>query len=601
MSFHIIPGNLRTFSENKHYKKLWGSALSSAPYLLRKFINFFSFKHSGVDRLIQKCSENARIIDFGAGSCSFSKYLASRRNFTVIAVDWSYTALKNAHLNFPNARILPVCADLHYLPFKKNAFSAFITIDTFGHLYNQEMAFDCLLNTLQPGACGFFHSECADYRKRWPDSMLLRRIGHDIPAESDGHISLFPGAAILRALKCRFTVLSSFSPAGYLGWLTGYPEKYTEAFARAGDKPMYRLTSLMAHMKNHLIGKLLLRIINYSTNRIELFLNLQGGGSFFADVIKPVEEKRINKTSIDIIIPTYRREEQLNILIGHLLPQCKDHDTIIIISQDLSLTLKHSSRHIHVLHNFPPNLPDARNRGALSGNGDIILFLDDDTIPCDALLEKHRTAYLDKTINCIAGSIADTQFPTTEQPSFFDIHTGKLIQNFTFPDISFSISFMGAHFSLRRSVFAETGLFDTSFTGSAHWEDIDYSFRLQKKGYRIYYNPEIRVTHLSTTRGGCRSVTQSAFCFNYFTNSAYFSLKYAPVRYYSSWFTYWKYRIEFETRTHQATTFPKHSIYLLSASFLGIAAAAVRFICKGKRVGLPETVIHQCDPGHSNL
>jgi GT2 family glycosyltransferase len=517
-------------------------------------------------------------------------------------VDWSYTALRNARRKNLNARILPVCADLHCLPFKKNAFSAFITIDTFGHLYNQEMAFDSLFNTLQGGACGFFHSECADYRRHWPDSMLLRKNGRDIPAESDGHISLFPSDTILRALKRRFTVLSSFSPAGYLGWVTGYPEKYAEAFARAGNRPLYRLTSIMAEIRNHLIGKLLLRIINYSSNRIELLLNLQGGGSLFADVIKPIKEKKLNTVSIDIIIPTYRRENQLNTLIGHLLPQCKDNDTIIIVSQDPFLTLRYSSGHIHVLHNFPPNLPAARNRGALSGNSDIILFIDDDILPCGDLLEKHRAAYLDTTVNCIAGSIADTQFPSvSKQPSFFDIHTGRLVQNFTFPDVSGSISFMGAHFSMRRCVFAGTGLFDTSFTGSAQWEDIDYSFRLQKKGFRIYYNPEIRVTHLRSVCGGCRSVTQAGFCFNYFANSAYFALKWAPAYCFSSWFTYWKYRIEFETRAHQTTPFPKHNVYLLGASLLGIAAAAVRFLCKGKRAGLPESVIHQCDPENSNL
>jgi GT2 family glycosyltransferase/SAM-dependent methyltransferase len=596
MSLRLNNNDLRSFSNDRHHKQVWGSAISSVPGFLRQYVNLFSFKHSGVDRLAQKYTERSRIIDFGAGNCSFSIYLASKRNCTVVAVDWSFNALKNARLKYSHLRIIPVCADLHHLPFKKESFTAFITIDTFGHLYNPEKALDSLYHVLQPGANGFFHSECADYRKRWPDSMLISRNGRDIPAESDGHISLLPGDAITKILKSRFTVISSFSPAGYLGWLTGYPEKYAAAFARAGNKPLYRLTNWMSHVKKNIPGKLLLRMINYLTNRTELFFNFQGGGSFFADVVKPVDEKKKGTASIDIIIPTYRRERQLNTLIGNLLPQCKVNDTIIIVSQDDTLELKHTSRHIHVLYNFPPNLPDARNRGVFSGTNEIILFLDDDTIPCEDLLEKHRSAYLDSNINCIAGSIDDPRFlPSTPQPSLFDSTTGKLVQNFAFPYAVHSISFMGAHFSLRRSVLLKTGPFDSSFTGNAYWEDIDFSFRVQKKGYQIHYNPEIRVTHLSSPDGGCRSATPAAFCYTYFTNSAYFALKYAPAKFILSWLKYWKYRLEFETRSHSTIQFLKHDPYLLCASFLGITAAMVRFLHKGKRIGLPATVIQQND------
>jgi GT2 family glycosyltransferase/SAM-dependent methyltransferase len=591
MAFDSSSNDLRSFSDDRHQKQVWGSRVYSVPGHIRYFVNFFSFKHSGIERLAQRYTIKSRVLDFGAGNCNFSIYLATKCACTVVATDWSFEALKNARHKFSHLRILPVCADLHALPFKRGSFSGFFTIDTFGHLSNPTVALGGLHQVLKPGATGFFHSECADYKSRWPDSMLIAKNGRDIPAESDGHVSLLLSKTIISLLEMNFNLISSFSPAGYLGWLTGYPEKYTNAFAHAGKPFLYKLTKTLSQIKKSLPGKLLLRIGNYLTNRLELFLNMQGGGSFFADVIKPVHNEHNGHLSIDIIIPTYKRNTYLPALLNRLLCQCREDDTIIIVSQDKMLQLQNASRRLHVLYNYPPNLPDSRNKGIASGTNDIILFLDDDTIPSEDLLAKHRSAYRDENINCIAGSVNDPRFiPSTKSPSLFDIKTGKLIQNFLFPNASQSISFMGAHFSLRRSILKKTGTFDPAFTGNAYWEDIDFSFRLQRKGFKIHYKPDIRITHLIGTEGGCRKTKKSAFCHDYFANSTYFALKYTPFKFVKSWLTYWKYRLEYETRADSPSLF-KHNPVLVASSFWGITEAVIRFIYKGKRIGLPDTVI----------
>jgi GT2 family glycosyltransferase/SAM-dependent methyltransferase len=594
MAFDFSSNDLRSFSDDQHQKQVWGSSVYSVPSPLRCLVNLFSFKHSGIERLAQRCNNRSRVLDFGAGNCNFSIYLATKRTCTIVAADWSFDALRNAQHKFSHLRVLPVCADLHALPFKESSFSGFFTIDTFGHLSNPTVALDGLHRVLKPGATGFFHSECADYKSRWPDSMLIARNGRDIPAESDGHVSLLDSKTIISLLKMTFNLISSFSPAGYLGWLTGYPEKYTNAFAHAGNMFLYKLTKITTHIKKSLPGKLLLRIINYLTNRLELSLNMQGGGSFFTDVIKPVQDKHNGSFSIDIIIPTYKRNAYLPDLINRLLDQCNENDTIVIISQDETLHLPNKSRRLHVLYNYPPNLPDARNKGIASGTNDIILFLDDDTIPSENLLEKHRLVYRDDGINCIAGSVDDPRFmPSNKSPSLFDIKSGRLIQNFLFPNASQSISFMGAHFSLRRSILKNIGTFDCAFKGNAYWEDIDFSFRLQRSGYDIHYKPDIRITHLIGSDGGCRKANKSAFCYDYFANSMYFALKYMPFQYVNSWITYWKYRLEYETRAESQHSFFKHNSVLIASSVWGMAAAVFRFLYKGKRIGVPETVIHQ--------
>lgn len=597
MPQNVTTSDLRSLSEKKHTQRAWGSDIYSVPKYLKHFVNFFSFKHAGIDRLAKTCKADSRILDYGTGNGNFSTYLSNSCESNIFAVDWSFEALRQAKENFTKRNIFPVCADLHSLPFKDASFIAFFTIDVFGHLYDPPKALDNLYDVLQPGAKGFFHSECADYRRHWPDSWLIAKNGRDIPAEADDHISLYTVDVIRSLLSSRFSVISSFSPAGYAGWLTGYPEKYTDAFYRAGNKTLFSLVMFFSKIKANPAGKVLLRIFNYLTNRTELIFNLQGGGSFFADVIKPVSEKKTSERSVDVIIPTYNRAVQVDALVKQLLPQCRNDDSIIIVSQDKSLNLNCINPKIHVLYSTPANLPKARNLGIQSGTNDIVLFLDDDTVISEGLLDQHRAAYNNSTITCIAGSVNDSRFiRATTSPSHFDPQTAELIQNFLYPETTQSISFMGAHFSFRRSVLSKVGFFDTSFIGNAYWEDIDFSFRLQKEGYSIHYDPDIRVIHAVCETGGCRSKTKQSFCYNYFTNSIYFSLKYIPFKYARSWFSYWKYRMEFETRSTMLPVPFKHDPVLVTISLCGMISGAIRFLLKSKKIGLPSSVLHKQKP-----
>jgi ubiquinone/menaquinone biosynthesis C-methylase UbiE len=90
-------------------------------------------------------------------------------------VDWSIEALKSARLNDNSGKVLPVCADLHLLPFKHESIDALFSVDALGHLSNQERALDEISRICRPGAQLFLHSECGDYRKRWPDNILLKK------------------------------------------------------------------------------------------------------------------------------------------------------------------------------------------------------------------------------------------------------------------------------------------------------------------------------------------------------------------------------------------------------------------------------------------
>jgi hypothetical protein len=107
-------------------------------------------------------------------------------------------------------------------------------------------------------------------------------LGRDLLAQRDGHIGLRESFDLCSALKTRFTLEEAFSPAGLLGWLIGYPEKYLSAFWAAGHPMPYAACCFFAAVKRTPGAGALLRLVNAWTNKLELLLGITGGGSFFA-------------------------------------------------------------------------------------------------------------------------------------------------------------------------------------------------------------------------------------------------------------------------------------------------------------------------------
>lgn len=281
----------RSFSERYHKagRGKTNISLTTNP-LIRMPWNYCSYKREGVDRLAALTTHAQYTLDVGAGNGAYSYWYLGRKKLSpCIAVDWSFAALrkvgKPGHKN-----LLPVCADVHYLPFKSGTFDALFSVDTFGHVAQIEKVLDEILRVAKCGSSLFFHSECSDYQCRWPDTWLIRKNGKDVLAELDGHFSLRTSAALYSLYHQRFYVRSFFSPAGILGWLFGYPEKYRIGFKQARLHFFTILTTIMAVIKMIPFLGHLLRCFNALTNRIELFLGLYGGGSCFAYLEKPVSD-----------------------------------------------------------------------------------------------------------------------------------------------------------------------------------------------------------------------------------------------------------------------------------------------------------------------
>jgi SAM-dependent methyltransferase len=180
-----------------------------------------------------------------------------------------------------------VCADLASLPFKENVFEAIFSIDTLGHVADINSTLNEFSRTCSNGASLFLHSECADYRSRWPDKTLIARNGRDVPAKTDGHDHLRLSRDLYSLYSQRFHLVSFVNPAGYVCWLLGYPEKYLPAFSEAGWKLFRTVAWVFAAFKKTPVIGPAMRLANSFTNHAEVYFGLTGGGSCFAVLKKP--------------------------------------------------------------------------------------------------------------------------------------------------------------------------------------------------------------------------------------------------------------------------------------------------------------------------
>jgi GT2 family glycosyltransferase len=305
-------------------------------------------------------------------------------------------------------------------------------------------------------------------------------------------------------------------------------------------------------------------------------------------------------TSIDVIIPTFCRPVHAEKLTLSLIPQLSENDHIYVVWQGCDKPHIRETENVHVLRSSPASLPRARNAGVRAGKGGIVLFLDDDCAAMPGLLDNHRKAYGDPSVGAVAGRIDDPLFTHyAENPrfcrgpsatgcrnkqedtaAFFDETTGRLQQNFCVEKSQYTVSVMGANMSFLRDALCAIGLFDENFKHNAWWEEVDAAFRLRKAGYAIWYCHLAPVRHLREKGGGCRVDGKRAYLYHQFANTAYFAARHCEKKYRGSWFTYWKYRLEYESR--HGLLWLRHDPGMVLAGILGALAGILRYVFWGR-------------------
>jgi GT2 family glycosyltransferase len=234
--------------------------------------------------------------------------------------------------------------------------------------------------------------------------------------------------------------------------------------------------------------------------------------------------------SISIVIPTVDRPEALYNLLRHLEHQSRPPDEIVVVDQSArendrvsAYAADHPRIRVHRL--TERGLPNARNVGAARSSGDVVLFLDDDSIPDADLVRFHAQAYGPPGVAGVGGRVLGGYDRGRGEVGRFHPLDARVERNFGAERGGDVDHLPGGNMSFRREVFAAVGGFDRSYGGSAIGEETDFCLRARRAGFRLVFEPRAAVEHLHLATGGCREPRFERWLFWHAHNAMLFALR----------------------------------------------------------------------------
>jgi GT2 family glycosyltransferase len=224
--------------------------------------------------------------------------------------------------------------------------------------------------------------------------------------------------------------------------------------------------------------------------------------------------------STSIVIPTCNGHDQLAKCLKTLdetLPNPFRGEVIVVddasapeVEQELGAALHSSRLQIKVLRN-EENLGfvSSCNHGARGASGDILVFLNDDTLPQHGWLPPMLRLFRDhEDAGAVGGRLIYPDGRLQEAGNvIFSNGTGANFGRNDHVDAPLykyvrEVDYCsGALLATPRDLFIELGGFDERYR-PAYYEDTDYCFTLREHGRRVYYQPESIVVHTEGATGG---------------------------------------------------------------------------------------------------
>jgi GT2 family glycosyltransferase len=235
---------------------------------------------------------------------------------------------------------------------------------------------------------------------------------------------------------------------------------------------------------------------------------------------------------VSVVLPTLDRPEAIYNLLRHLEHQTAAPYEIIVVDQSAvrdERVAAYAAAHPRVRHHRIPErgLPNARNVGVGLATGDVVLFLDDDSIPDPGLVRWHAEAYGDPEVSGVGGRVQGGYDSGGSVIGTFRESDGKVVRNFGATTRCGVDHLPGGNMSFRREVFGRVGGFDKAYGGSAIGEETDFCLRARRAGFRFVFEPRATLEHLHLPTGGCRAPRFEDWLYWHSHNSVLFVLRHA--------------------------------------------------------------------------
>ena len=213
--------------------------------------------------------------------------------------------------------------------------------------------------------------------------------------------------------------------------------------------------------------------------------------------------------TVSIIIITHNRPFLLKHCLERVLAQSYAHKEIIVVdsstNDESEQVVAQSPEVINVrLRGQRNNMPQARNKGIAASSGNILAFIDDDSMVQPGWLEALVNAYCDETIGAVGGRIIDMPEPFCNQlsgsPCLIIKPYGRVFRRGIglLSTESREVDHLpGANISFRREVLEQVGGFDPHYILVNLREETDMCIRVKKAGWRIMFVPAMAQVHFS--------------------------------------------------------------------------------------------------------
>lgn len=221
--------------------------------------------------------------------------------------------------------------------------------------------------------------------------------------------------------------------------------------------------------------------------------------------------------AITIAIPTYGRDTVLVDSCRALCPLLEPEDELILVDQtpahpedtQQALAALQNDHPLVILKEQPPSVTRAMNAGLLRAKNRLVLFLDDDIVPGEALLAAHRSTFDQHPDAWVS---AGQVLQPGEEPEALPrppVRSG-LRADLGFPFRStggcWIENLMAGNMCVNRQRALDVGGFDGRFMPPVSYRfETEFAKRLVEAGGRIRFQPLASIHHLRSPRGGTRS------------------------------------------------------------------------------------------------
>jgi len=133
----------------------------------------------------------------------------------------------------------------------------------------------------------------------------------------------------------------------------------------------------------------------------------------------------------------------------------------------------------------------AVNTGVRSSKSKFVVLLNTDVVPSNNFLKNVYKLFEDKKIFAVSFHEDGWGYSVGDMEDGFSVHKpGREVE-----ETHESLWASGGSAIFRRSVWIKLKGFDEELFGPFYWEDVDLSYRAQKRGYKILWEPTAKVEH----------------------------------------------------------------------------------------------------------